>query len=277
MNYIEKLRESSKKVNNCVCMGLDPQSQRIPKNMSLVDFFDQITTMMVKKSLSPAAFKPNVGYWHALDDGALDLEVVIELLKARFKDIPIIFDSKRGDISRSSLNYAIEGFENFGCDSITVSPYMGIDSVEPFDFKNKGIYVLNRTSNKGGADLQNLELKDGSYLYEYVAKQIIKYNNHFKNASVGAVVGATNLKELDDICKIYQGNDIPLLIPGVGAQNGNAKDVLDILEKNKIEKNIVRINSSSGLISPFKDNVPSNYLEQIEDAIRALLNECKLK
>jgi len=198
-----------------------------------------------------------------------------------FPGIPIILDSKRGDIARSSLNYANEAFLTWGSDAVTVAPYMGSDSVMPFIDHSpleKGVYILNRTSNPGGKDLQNLEVHLGeasSPLYREVAKQIISYNND--RGSVGAVVGATNMDELKDIASLYAQRSVPLLVPGVGSQGGSAPSVMAALRESGYPVKLARINSSSALTHPWKKGeAPEDWLEMCEASLRTLLKETRI-
>lgn len=286
MNYIEKLQKSSSLSGNCICMGLDLQHQYLPKkgnsfSEDATEFCKELFSAMLDENLIPAAFKPNIGYYVVYDkprkgqfDGSVALNSVISLIEEYFPSIPIILDSKRGDIQRSSLNYAIEAFECWDADAVTISPYMGDDSVSPFGFKNKGTYILNRTSNPGSADFQNLLVDDNS-LYMIVAQKIASWAKTYRG--FGAVVGATNLKELYDIAHFYSDKEIPLLIPGVGSQGASAKETLDVLKEANYPLALARINSSSNLTHPHKsETIPANYLEQSLENIASLIKECSI-
>lgn len=283
MNYLEKLEESAKFVKNIACMGLDPKKDVLPeseKNIReiLNDYFYELFRRMSLSGLIPAAFKPNIGYYQCLDkpreenfDGSLALADLLDMLENFFPSIPVILDSKRGDIARSSLNYAIEAFDCWNCDATTVSPYMGSDSVSPFQVRDKGLYVLNRTSNPGGKDLQNLMCEENP-LYIEVCKNIVKWSENEKG--IGAVVGATSMKELSDIAKFYSDKKIPLLIPGVGSQGGSAQEVISSLNEAKYPLYLARINSSSGLTHPWKKGpAPEDWLDLCTIKIRELLEE----
>ncbi len=283
MNYLEKLEESAKFVKNIACMGLDPKKDVLPeseKNIREVlnDYFYELFRRMSLSGLIPAAFKPNIGYYQCLDkpreenfDGSLALSDLLDMLENFFPSIPVILDSKRGDIARSSLNYAIEAFDCWNCDATTVSPYMGSDSVSPFQVRDKGLYVLNRTSNPGGKDLQNLMCGDNPFYIE-VCKNIVKWSENEKG--IGAVVGATSMKELLDIAKYYSDKKIPLLIPGVGSQGGSAQEVIASLNEANYPLYLARINSSSGLTHPWKKgHAPEDWLDLCTKQIRELLDE----
>ncbi len=288
MQYGALLEASAKQVGNIACMGLDPQRESLPLGSGdlrtdVNAFFQQLFRRMVLSGLIPAAFKPNIGYYQSLDkpreedfSGSLALVDVLDLVENFFPGIPVILDSKRGDIARSSLNYAQEAFDAWGCDAVTVAPYMGSDSVKPFtDFEDKGVYILNRTSNPGGRDLQNLLLSDQRPLYLEVASQIAAYND--KRGCVGAVVGATNLDELRSIAAFYQAQRVPMLIPGVGSQGGSATEVMEMLRTTGYPLVLARINSSSALTHPWKQGpVPEDWLEICEANLRQLIMETAL-
>ncbi len=287
MNYLELLRKSSDTTGNILCMGLDPVPAALPhpeKNISnrISDYFEELFDEMQKRGLTPAAFKPNLGYYAALDrpldgqfEGSLALARVLKMLREAFSGIPVILDAKRGDIATSSTNYAKEAFEAWQADCVTVSPYMGTDSVMPFAFADKGVYVLNRTSNPGGADLQNLRMEDQAPLYITVARRIAAW--HQDSSGIGAVVGATNLKELEDIARYFADQDIPMLIPGVGSQGGSAPEVMEKLRKAGYPICLARINSSSGLTHPWKKApAPDDYLERVMANLAKLIKETSL-
>lgn len=293
MSYIDLLRDSAKEAGNIVCMGLDPIVSALPREdkdtrTRIADYFAEIFKRMRMEGTAPAAFKPNIGYYASLDkpreedfSGSLALVDVMDLLDTYFPTIPVILDSKRGDIARSSGNYAHEAFDSWSADAVTVSPYMGTDSVMPFAFENKGVYVLNRTSNPGGADLQNrsvidrIDEREVHPLYDAVAHKI--YDWAKEHPGIGAVVGATNMAELEAIATYYADKDVPLLIPGVGSQGGSAPEVIAALNRSSYELALARINSSSGLTHPWKKGpAPETYLDDVMSAIHKLVAECAL-
>jgi orotidine-5'-phosphate decarboxylase len=210
-NYIELLEKTAKEAKSCACMGIDPNFSALPQNLTVEQFFLELFEGMDKENLKVAATKPNIGYFSRLDkplegrfEGSLALSSIVKALPAR----PFILDAKRGDIATSSANYAFEAFCTWGADCVTVSPYMGSDSVGPFTTaigetaKDKGIYVLNRTSNPGGKDLQNQIMSDGRPVYMHVAELIARWNSETEG-TIGAVVGATNLREFEDLAAFY--------------------------------------------------------------------------
>ena len=293
MSYIDRLRESAKEAGNIVCMGLDPVLSVLPESEApdrerIGSYFSELFRRMRLEGISPSAFKPNIGYYQSLDDprsedfsGSLALVDVLELLETYFPSIPVILDSKRGDIAKSSENYAREAFDCWKADAVTVSPYMGSDSVLPFAYEDKGMYILNRTSNPGGKDFQDelvldrVDEKELYPLYQAVALRIIGWNDG--RHGIGAVVGATNPKELGRIAALYAGKDVPMLIPGVGSQGGSATEVIAMMKEAGYELALSRINSSSGLTHPWKKGAaPEDWLDQCMDAIHKLFDEASL-
>lgn len=290
MNYLEKLKKSAQKSKNCVCMGLDPILDFIPAQLGysieeiIPNYFEKMFDEISNRGIMPAAFKPNQGYYIRHDiplqndfSGTKSLAKVIKLCHEYFPEIPIIMDYKRGDIARSSANYAVEGFQRWNCDSVTISPYMGHDSVTPFLEYAKdggGTYILNRTSNPGGKDFQNLLLKDGRTLYEAVDEKIIEWSRTYPGT--GAVVGATSMKELKTLAGAFAETSVPMLIPGVGSQGGSAVDVMAALKEVAYDIELARINSSSGITHPWKSNVhiPENWEAVSADALEKLIGEC---
>lgn len=291
MSYIDKLRKSTRDSGSIICMGLDPVCEYLPeiKGMTeerITSFFKELFSEMIKRNILPGAFKPNLGFFATLDrprenafDGSLALVKILSLLDELFPHIPIILDYKRGDIARSSDNYAKEGFVTWGCDSVTVSPWMGSDSVRPFlkeaALHNGGVYLLNRTSNPGGKEFQNAVLKEnGQPLFKTVAERIMSWAVEYPGT--GAVVGATSLGELKKITAYYSGKEIPLLIPGVGSQGGSATEVIRVLNSSDYSIPLVRINVSSGITHPWAKTgnaVPAIWKQICIDNLERLNDE----
>ena len=296
MNYIQKLKQSSKETGSIACMGLDPVVEDMPEEFSRFDvfgiasYFEKIFFEMKKQVVIPGAFKANQGFYIQHDRredfaGSRTLDKVLHLVEEFFPGIPIILDYKRGDISKSSKNYAREGFEVWKADAVTINPYMGEDCVSPFieycNNEGKGVYILNRTSNKGAKDFQNLDVifeNKTMPLYMVVAYKILEWSQH--KAGIGAVVGATSLYELSDLAKLYNEKEIPLLIPGVGGQGAKADEVVAILKDIVYDLSIVRINSSSGLTHPWvnkKEKAPDDFAKVCVEALYVLNKEIDYK
>lgn len=282
--YKELLKKSATEAGNSACMGIDPNLSALPEGLRVDDFFLSLFEEMDKRNLRVAAFKPNIGYFAKLDrprEGRFDGSIALsKILSSLPEGTPFILDAKRGDIASSSLNYAYEAFECWKADCVTVSPYMGSDSINPFvlNFPEKGIYILNRTSNPGGKDLQNKTMEDGSPLYMTVAETILKWKKEYSD-NIGAVVGATNLREFEDIVTLFSAEEIPLLIPGVGSQGGSASDVIAIMDRAGYDRRLCRINSSSALTHPWakkKEATPENWKDVCIRNIETFIGECSL-
>ncbi len=297
MSTYRSLLESSSSISgNCACMGLDVQLDVIERKSGnvygdITSFFETLFSAMVQKNLVPAAFKPNIGYYSVLDaprDGAFEgsraLASVLDMVGEYFPGIPVILDSKRGDIARSSLNYASEAFDAWKSDAVTISPYMGSDSVFPFlddPYTQKGVYLLDRTSNPGSKDFQMLTTLDTvdeavlEPLYMAVIRQIALWSQ--KKEGIGAVVGATHLEELREIAAFAAQHRIPLLIPGVGSQGASASETLDALRESSYPVELCRINSSSALTHPWKKgNAPADWVSRCIANIEKLFEETRV-
>lgn len=284
MMYKDLLLKSAANAGNSACMGIDPNLNALPEGMKVDDYYIELLSEMDKRGLKPAAFKPNIGYFSRLDnpregrfEGSRALSRILDALDG---NIPFILDAKRGDIASSSLNYAYEAYECWKADAVTVSPYMGSDSINPFvlNFRERGIYILDRTSNPGGKDLQNRMMDDGKTLYMRVAETIVNWSREYSE-NIGAVVGATNLKEFKDITSLFASYNIPMLIPGVGSQGGSAEDVIAIMDESGYNRAYSRINSSSALTHPWakkKESAPGNWKDVCLKNIEEFLKECSL-
>ncbi len=215
MNFIEKLTSATRKNKSLLCIGLDPDPELMPDKVGIFEFNKAIidaTSDLV------CAYKPNLAFYEAL--GSEGLDALTRSIKYIPSDILTIGDAKRGDIGNTAKAYAKAIFSYFNFDATTVNPYLGFDSIEPFiQYHDKGVFVLCRTSNAGAVDFQSLrcEVEDGhSPLLEIVAPKASQWNTH---GNIGLAVGATYLEELRFIRQSHP--DMPLLIPGIGAQGGD--------------------------------------------------------
>jgi orotidine-5'-phosphate decarboxylase len=253
MGYLELLKQSAEERRSVVCFGLDPDLDRIPAKAGdgnekrIVDYFMRIIDAALLENRSISALKPNYAYFAQYGfEGLRALKTLIDAYRGR---LPIIFDAKRGDIGKSSEAYAKEAFDFWGADAVTVSPYMGYDSVEPFLKRckaGKGAYVLCRTSNPGAADFQSKSLENGKPLFIEVAKALEKWHT----PGIGAVIGATDVDELEAASWSFydSGKQIAFLVPGVGTQGGSARETAKALKSVWQEALVYhRINSSSGI------------------------------
>ena len=219
MNFRQQLESRWRDADTLLCVGLDPDPRRLPRALrDAPDAVLRFCTAIVDATADLAcAFKPQIAYFHAAraED---QLERLIAHIHGRHPGIPVILDAKRGDIGATAEQYAREAFERYNADALTVNPYMGLDSIEPYlAYPERGLIVLCRTSNPGGSDLQNLELANGRRLYEHVAELVAgPWNRHGQNA---LVVGATFPEELARVRALV--GDLPLLVPGIGAQGGD--------------------------------------------------------
>ena len=274
MNFPELLEKTAERNGSIVCFGIDPVIEKMPLQQKdaekkIANFYSEILTAVAENI---AAVKPNYAFFAQYGfPGLRALETIIAAAKK--KKLPVILDAKRGDIGKSSEAYSKEVFEAWKADAVTVSPYMGSDSVAPFTqwcSKGRGVYVLVRTSNPGAKDLQQLQLKNGKEVFMEAAAKVVEWHK----PGVGAVVGATNIFELKKILELFAGTGkkIPLLIPGVVAQGGNAADVAALLRRTAGSLKINRISSSSGISYAYED-FGGDYAEAAAKAVKELNSE----
>ncbi|WP_322995489.1 orotidine-5'-phosphate decarboxylase [Castellaniella sp.] len=219
MNFIDKLNRAWISQDSLLMVGLDPDPRRFPDELAgrpdaVLEFCRRIVD-----ATAPfvCGFKPQIAYFSALgaEDQLLDL---CQHIRQQHPTLPIVLDAKRGDIGSTAEQYAREAFERYGADAVTVNPYMGRDSVQPYiDYGDKGVIILCRTSNRGGADLQDMRLANGTPLYLHVADQIARVWN--TTGQCALVVGATFPEEIAQVRR--RVGDMPLLIPGIGVQGGD--------------------------------------------------------
>ena len=254
MRIFKEMIRSKWNAGKQVCVGLDSDSEKIPEilrgqgargvshfNCKIVDATHDLV----------CAYKPNVAFYESLGIfGTIALKATVSYINLVAPDVPVIGDMKRGDTGNSNLGYVKAAFEYFGFDAITVNPYPGReDGLQPFlDCKNKGIFILCRTSNKGAKNFQALNVIVGDRripLYQYVAHLVATDWN--QNENCGLVVGATYPEELAQVRAIV-GDDMPILLPGIGAQGGDLEASIKAGKKNLI------INASRSII--FASSVP---------------------
>lgn len=218
MTFIEKLSAAWTSQNSLLCVGLDPDLAKLPAQLQgKPDAVLQFCKAIVDATADAAcAFKPQIAYFAALR-AEHQLEEICAYVRTAYPHIPLVLDAKRGDIGATAEQYAREAFERYGADAVTLNPYMGFDSIQPYlEWKDRGAIILCRTSNPGGSDLQFLTV-EGKPLYQHVARLVAeKWNT---NGQCGLVVGATFPQELKEVRAIV--GDMPLLVPGIGAQGGD--------------------------------------------------------
>ena len=223
MNFLDMLRAAERQNASMLCVGLDPEPQRFPGPYrgDARRIYDFCAHIVEATHDLVSSFKPQIAYFaaHRAED---QLERLIAHIRAVAPGVPVILDAKRGDIGSTAEQYAREAFERYGADAVTLSPFMGWDSVEPYlRHEGKGAFLLCRTSNPGGDDLQNQRLasvEGQPLLYEHVAR--LAQGPWNINGQLGLVVGATYPAEIERVRTLAP--TVPLLIPGVGAQGGDA-------------------------------------------------------
>jgi len=234
--FFDRLADRIAAVDSVVCVGLDPDPDRIPEHLRDHDLPRWAFNRRIIDATHEhaACFKPNAAFYED-PDGWRALEETVAY--AHGKDVPVLLDAKRADIGSTTRQYA--GLLDLA-DAITVNPYLGYDSLQPFLARDDaGVFVLCRTSNPGGADLQDRELADGDLVYERVADLAAAWN---ERGNVGLVVGATVPDELEAIRERVPG--LPFLVPGVGAQGGDAEAAVEF----GLAAGVGLVNSSRGII-----------------------------
>ncbi|WP_418317278.1 orotidine-5'-phosphate decarboxylase [Piscinibacter sakaiensis] len=225
MTFIEQLAKAETINQSLLCVGLDPDPARFPGawQHDANRIFDFCATIVDATRDLVLAFKPQIAHF-AAHRAEEQLERLIAHMHRVAPDVPVILDAKRGDIGSTAEQYAVEAFERYQADAVTLSPFLGFDSIEPYlRHEGKGVFVLCRTSNPGGDDLQARRLAgagdgDGEMLYELIARLASSEWN--RNGQLGLVVGATYPAEIARVRELAP--QLPLLIPGVGAQGGDA-------------------------------------------------------
>ncbi len=218
--FNQQLQSAWASQGSMLCVGFDPDPKRLPPSLQgkpegIYEFCREIADATADLV---CAFKPQFAYF-ASQRAEAQLEKLIQHLKDKYPHIPVILDSKRGDIGSTADHYALEAFDRYGADAVTVNPYMGFDTIEPYlKHAGKGVIVLCRTSNPGGSDLQFLNVApNGEPLYLHVAKLAAQQWN--QSGQISLVVGATFPEEISKVRAIV--GEMPLLIPGIGAQGGD--------------------------------------------------------
>ncbi len=249
MNYSEKLRQRIAAIHSNLCVGLDPRPDLIEGNLE--SFLHRIVTETTPHA---AAFKPNIAYFEAL--GASGIRILENLLKSIPRDVPVVLDVKRSDIPETMKYYAEAYFGQWDVDAVTLNGLMGFDSVEPFlQEKGRGVYLLGVTSNSGAADVELQKTGD-----RFVFELIQDYADRAQDlpGDVGLVVGLTNVS--DEV--LARVRDIPLLVPGLGAQGGDLGR-LDLPRR----KAPILINASRSILFS-KEGTPASRAEAAKIAIR---------
>jgi orotidine-5'-phosphate decarboxylase len=218
MTFRSNIELTANKNNSRLCVGLDPQKEHLPPGFNVLEYNKAIIEATADLV---CCYKPNLAFYEAL--GTTGYQILQKTIKHIPAGIPVIGDAKRGDIGNTAKAYAVSLFNQFGFDAVTLNPYMGFDSIEPFiSYTNKGLFILCCTSNPGAKDLQMVKvMRTNLPLCELVAYKAVEWNKH---GNIGLVIGATHPQQLSRIRQI--ANDLLLLIPGVGIQGGNLESAV---------------------------------------------------
>ena len=270
--FNQQLQSAWASQGSMLCVGFDPDPKRLPTSLQgkpegIFEFCREIADATADVV---CAFKPQFAYF-ASQRAEVQLEKLIRHLKDQYPHIPVILDSKRGDIGSTADHYALEAFERYGADAITVNPYMGFDTIEPYlKHEGKGVIVLCRTSNPGGSDLQFLNVSpQGEPLYLHLAKLAATQWN--STGQIGLVVGATFPEEISKVRAIV--GDMPLLIPGIGAQGGDIEATVKAGSVPGKPGTGMIINSSRAILYASSGNDFAQAARKVAQATRDALNQ----
>jgi orotidine-5'-phosphate decarboxylase len=268
MTFIDRLKRAWTLNDSLVCVGLDPDPSRFPAHIEALNepIFEFNKAIIDATHDLVCAYKPQIAHY-AAQSAELELESTISYIKSNYPDVPVILDAKRGDIGSTAEMYATEAFERYGAHAVTVNPYLGFDSLEPFlRHKDRGIILLCRTSNKGAADLQDLII-DGIPLYEKVAALAAQRWN--TNGNCLLVMGATWPQQMTRIRSMI--GDMPLLVPGVGAQGGDVEQLVKAGQTAAGSGLIV--NSSRAILYASQARDFAEAARNETEALRKLINQ----
>lgn len=269
--FNQQLQSAWASQGSMLCVGFDPDPLRLPESLQgkpegIFEFCREIADATADVV---CAFKPQFAYF-ASQRAEAQLEKLIRHLKDQYPHIPVILDSKRGDIGSTADHYALEAFERYGADAVTVNPYMGFDTIEPYlKHQGKGVIVLCRTSNPGGSDLQFLNISpQGEPLYLHLAKLAATHWNG--SGQIGLVVGATFPEEISKVRAVV--GDMPLLIPGIGAQGGDIEATVKAGSVPGKPGTGMIINSSRAILYASSGNDFAQAARKVAQATRDALN-----
>lgn len=269
MKFLDQLADITKKNNSLLCVGLDPDLEKIPAHLQS----EKASIFAFNRSIIDAthdlvcAYKVQVAFYSAFAKEQ-EMADTIAYIHEHYPQVPVILDAKRNDIGNTAALYVKEAFERYKADAVTVNPFMGMDSLQPFlDQKDKGIIVLCRTSNAGAKDLQDLKIVDGKPLYWHIANKAVHQWN--KNGNVLLVIGATYPEELAEVRAM--AGDMTFLVPGIGAQGGDIEAVV----RSGINSHGTGmiINSSRNIIFASKDKDFDSAARKIAEQTRDQINQ----
>ena len=273
-SFIHRLQGSWARNDSLVCVGLDPEIERFPQHVAAhaSPIFQFNKAIIDATADLVCAYKPQFAHYAAYE-AEDQLQRTIEYIHETYPDVPVILDSKRGDVGNTAERYANEAFERYGADAVTVNPYLGGDSLEPFlKHADRGVIILCRTSNPGARDLQDLTVDAaGRRLYHVVADLAAQQWNTRSNCLL--VVGATYPQELAEVRRIV--GDMPLLVPGVGAQGG---DVAAAVRSGQTAAGTgLIISSSRGILYASRGEDFASAARTATERLRSQINEHRLR
>lgn len=239
MSVVKELQKIQQKNKSMICLGLDLDPKLMPPDYagSMKSMFEFAHRIIDATTELVCAYKPNLAFFER--HGAEGISLLRLILERIPEDIPVILDGKRGDIGNTASHYASFLFEYLRGSWVTLNPYMGYDSLRPFiEYKDKGAFILCLTSNPGSKDFQTLKV-DGKPLYQVVAEKVLFWN---KEQNCGLVVGATHPEQLRDVRQA--AGDMPLLIPGVGAQGGSLEEAATLGTDNFRKTAVINVSRS---------------------------------
>ncbi len=270
MTFVEMLKARWRTADSLLCVGLDPDPARFPAHLratrdSIFEFCKAIVDAAADVS---CAFKPQIAYF-ASASAEEQLQRLIAYIRQAHPAVPVILDAKRGDMASTAAHYAREVFERYNAHAVTLSPYLGLDSIEPYlSYSDRGAFLLCRTSNAGGDDLQMLRV-DGEPLYERVARLASTWN---RGGQLGLVVGATYPNELARVRKIVGA--MPLLVPGIGTQGGDIQ--ASVKAGQTADGAGIVLNSSRAIIYASKDDDFADAARRAAQSARDEINRYRL-
>lgn len=270
MSAASQLKEIQEKKSSMICVGLDLDRKKMPPEYvsGIKGMYDFAVAIIEATSDIVAAYKPNLAFFEEL--GAEGLSLLKKIIEKVPDDTIVIADAKRGDIGNTAAHYASAIFEYLNADWVTLNPYMGYDSIRPFlDYDDKGAFVLCLTSNPGSRDFQFLHVLNKP-VYMYVAEKVAYWN---KDGNIGLVVGATHPEHLQDIREA--AGDVPILIPGVGAQGGNFEKAAQIGTNNFKHTALINVSRSVLYASQGEDFADAARIEI--EKLNSIINNLKSK
>ena len=280
MNFADRLARAEQRNDSLLCVGLDPDPSRFPGPWKgdASRIFDFCAAIVDATHDLVIAFKPQIAYF-AAHRAEEQLERLMAHIQRVAPDVPVILDAKRGDIGSTAEQYAREAFERYRADALTLSPFMGFDSIEPyFQYPDKGLILLCRTSNPGGSDLQAQRLHStegpGDHLYEHIAR--LAQGPWNRTGQLGLVVGATFPSEIERVRTLAP--TLPLLIPGIGAQGGDTQATVRAgwrQEQGRTTGPII-VNSSRAVLYASKGQDFASAARLVAQATRDALNRARL-